>query len=98
MHFKITEKEENWISEDQQKMEEPENWVDDDPQATEQQNAKLEKFLKIFSQKKVTLSLKYYNKTMCLYHNIKKNFQHYLCFLSFYIYFRYKSVGLLELI
>ena len=29
---------------------------------------KLEKFLKIFSQKKVTLSLKYYNKTMCLYH------------------------------
>ena len=29
---------------------------------------KLEKFLKIFSQKKVTLSLKYYNKTMRLYH------------------------------
>ena len=41
MHFKITEKEENWIDEDQQKMEEPENWVDDDPQATEQQNAKV---------------------------------------------------------
>ena len=35
------EKEENWIDEDQQKMEEPENWVDDDPQATEQQNAKV---------------------------------------------------------
>ena len=41
MHFKITEKEENWIDEDQQKTEEPENWVDDDPQATEQQNAKV---------------------------------------------------------
>ena len=43
MHFKITEKEENWIDEDQQKTEEPENWVDDDPQATEQQNLQPEK-------------------------------------------------------
>ena len=33
---------------------------------------KLEKFLKIFSRKKVTLSLKYYNKTMCLYHQYQK--------------------------
>ena len=39
------EKEENWINEDQQKMEEPENWVDDDPQATEQQNAKVREIL-----------------------------------------------------
>ena len=45
MHFKITEKEENWIDEDQQKMEKPENWVDDDPQATEQQNTKVREIL-----------------------------------------------------
>ena len=62
------EKEENWIDEDQQKTEEPENWVDDDPQATEQQNAKVREILEDLQPEKVTLSLKYYNKTMCLYH------------------------------
>ena len=30
--------------------------------------SKLEKFLKMLSQKKVTFSLKYYNKIICLYY------------------------------
>ena len=86
--FKITEEEENWIDEDPQRTTEQENWVNNDPQRMEEQNVKVEKFLKKLNKKKVTFSLKNYNKIMCLYHQYQKNFKHYLCLLSFYIYFR----------
>ena len=48
----------------------------------------LEKFLKIFSKKKVTLSLNIITKQCVYIINIKKKFKHYLCLLSFYIYFQ----------